>query len=100
MGGSTIHFTGGEPTVVPYIEEIFAYAKSKGLIVSANTNAYKRINTDNIDKLKTSFDTPYADEFNATIGISSFEKVVDNMRIYSKEMKEKMLSITDRKSVV
>lgn len=94
MGGSTIHFTGGEPMVVPYIEEIFAYAKSKGLIVSANTNAYKRINTDNIDKLKTSFDTPYADEFNATIGISSFEKVVDNMRIYSKEMKEKMLSIT------
>lgn len=94
MGGSTIHFTGREPTVVPYIEEIFAYAKSKGLIVSANTNAYKRINTDNIDKLKTSFDTPYADEFNATIGISSFEKVVDNMRIYSKEMKEKMLSIT------
>ena len=36
MGGRTIHFTGGEPTVVPYIEEIFAYAKSRGLTVSAN----------------------------------------------------------------
>lgn len=94
MGGRTIHFTGGEPTVVPYIEEIFAYAKSRGLTVSANTNAYKRVSTENIDKFKTSFDTPYADEFNATVGIGAFEKVVENMKIYSKEMKEKMLSIT------
>lgn len=94
MGGRTIHFTGGEPTVVPYIEEIFAYAKSRGLTVSANTNAYKRVSTENIDKFKTSFDTPYADEFNATVGIGAFEKVVENMKIYSTEMKDKMLSIT------
>lgn len=94
MGGRTIHFTGGEPAVVPYIEEIFAYAKSRGLTVSANTNAYKRVSTENIDKFKTSFDTPYADEFNATVGIGAFEKVVENMKIYSKEMKDKMLSIT------
>lgn len=94
MGGRTIHFTGGEPTVVPYIEEIFAYAKLRGLTVSANTNAYKRVSTANIDKFKTSFDTPYADEFNATVGIGAFEKVVENMKVYSKEMKEKMLSIT------
>lgn len=94
MGGRTIHFTGGEPTVVPYIEEIFLYAKSKGLTVSANTNAYKRVNTENIDKFKTSFDTPYADKFNTTVGMGAFEKVVENMKIYSKEMKGKMLSIT------
>lgn len=94
MGGRTIHFTGGEPTVVPYIEEIFAYAKSKGLTVSANTNAYKRVSTENIDKFKTSFDTPYADEFDSTVGIGAFEKVFENMKIYSKEMKGKMLSIT------
>lgn len=94
MGGKTIHFTGGEPTIVSYIESIFAYAKSRGLTVSANTNAYKRVSTENIDKLKTSFDTPYADEFNSIIGIDAFEKVVENMRIYSKEMKGKMLSIT------
>ena len=94
MGGRTIHFTGGEPTVVSYIEDIFAYAKLKGLTVSANTNSYKRVSTENIDKFKTSFDTPYADEFNATVGMGAFEKVVENMKVYSKEMKDKMLSIT------
>lgn len=94
MGGKTIHFTGGEPTVVPYIEEIFTYAKSKGLTVSANTNAYKRVDTENIDKFKTSFDTPYAEEFNSVVGVGAFEKVVENMKIYSREMRGKMLSIT------
>lgn len=94
MGGHTIHFTGGEPTVVPYIEEIFAYAKSKGLTVSSNTNGYKEIDTENVDKLKTSFDTPYADEFNSTMGIKAFETVVENMKKYSETMAGKMLSIT------
>ena len=94
MGGRTIHFTGGEPTVVPYIENIFAYAKSKGLTVSANTNSYKKIDTTNVDKLKTSFDTPYSIVFNSTIGINGFDKVVENMKAYSTEMKNKMLSIT------
>ena len=94
MGGRTIHFTGGEPTVVPYIEDIFAYAKSKGLTVSSNTNGYKRVNTENVDKLKASFDTPYADEFNSTMGVKAFERVVGNMKEYSKTMRNKMLSIT------
>ena len=56
MGGHTIHFTGGEPSIVPYIEELFAYAKSKGMTVSSNTNGYKKMDTTNIDKLKSSFD--------------------------------------------
>lgn len=94
MGGRTIHFTGGEPTVVPYIEDIFAYAKSKGLTVSSNTNGYKMIDTKNVDKLKASFDTPYADEFNSTMGLKAFDRVVSNMKEYSKTMKDKMLSIT------
>lgn len=94
MDGRTIHFTGGEPTVVPYIEEIFAYAKSRGLTVSSNTNAYKRVNTENIDKLKASFDTPYADIFDSTMGVKAFDRVVENMKNYSKTMKDKMLSIT------
>lgn len=94
MGGRTIHFTGGEPTVVSYVEDIFAYAKSKGLTVSSNTNGYKLISTENVDKLKTSFDTPYADIFNSTMGVKAFDKVVDNMKKYSETMKGKMLSIT------
>ena len=94
MGGRTIHFTGGEPTVVPYIEDIFTYAKSKGLTVSSNTNGYKRVSTENVDKLKASFDTPYADKFNSTMGVKAFERVVENMKEYSKTMKNKMLSIT------
>ena len=94
MGGQTIHFTGGEPTIVPYIEEIFHYAKHKGLKVSSNTNGYKKINTENVDKLKTSFDTPYAAEFDSVMGVKAFGKVVENMKSYSKEMEEKMLSIT------
>lgn len=94
MGGRTIHFTGGEPSIVEYIEEVFQYAKKKGLTVSANTNAFTRMNCENIDKLKTSFDTPYGNVFNATVRRNSFETVVENMKYYSKEMKEKMLSIT------
>lgn len=94
MGGRIIHFTGGEPTVVPYIENIFAYAKSKGLTVSSNTNAYKYINTENVDKLKASFDTPFEKEFDFTMGVKAFDRVVENMKKYSKTMKGKMLSIT------
>lgn len=95
MGGKIIHFTGGEPSVVEYIEELFAYAKHLGLQVSSNTNAYKRMNTKNIDKLKTSFDTPFEDGFNKTMGVRDcFEKVVGNMKYYSETMQDKMLSIT------
>lgn len=94
MGGRIIHFTGGEPTVVDYFEEICAYAKSKGLQVSSNTNAYKKVDTTNIDKLKASFDTADADEFNRTMGVRSFETVVENMKAYSASMSDKMLSIT------
>ena len=94
MGGKIIHFTGGEPTIVPYIENIFAYAKSKGLTVSSNTNGYKLVDTTNVDKLKASFDTPYTDEFNSAMGITAFYKVVENMKVYSTTMKDKMLSIT------
>lgn len=89
-----IHFTGGEPTIVPYLEELTAYAKSLGLQVSLNTNCVKRIDTTNVDKLKVSFDTPYADKFNATVGADMFDTVVDNIKHYSKTMKGKMLSIT------
>ena len=94
MGGRTIHFTGGEPSVVDYIEELFEYSRSKGLIVSSNTNGFKKMNTDNIDKLKASFDTSDCETFNRTMGTTCFEKVVENMKLYSEEMDEKMLSIT------
>ena len=56
--------------------------------------AKKIINTENVDKLKTSFDTPYAAEFDSVMGVKAFGKVVENMKSYSKEMEEKMLSIT------
>lgn len=94
MGGNTIHFTGGEPSIVPYIDELFAYAKSKGLTVSTNSNGFKRINTSNIDKLKTSFDLCNKDEFNRTMGRNCFDVVVENMKYYSNTMKDKILSIT------
>lgn len=94
MGGRIIHFTGGEPSVVPYVESIFKYAHDKGLQVSSNTNAFKRMDTTYIDKLKTSFDTPYRDVFNKTMGTDCFDKVVENMKYYSQTMTNKMLSIT------
>lgn len=94
MGGRIIHFTGGEPTIVSYFEEICEYAKKRGLQVSSNTNAFKRVNTENIDKLKTSFDTCDKVEFNRTMGLDCFDKVVENMKYYSETMKDKMLSIT------
>lgn len=94
MGGNIIHFTGGEPSVVPYIEELFEYAKSKGLQVSSNTNGFKKMNSKNIDKLKASFDISDEDTFNSTMNIQSFGTVVNNMKRYSEEMKGKMLSIT------
>lgn len=94
MGGKIIHFTGGEPSVVPYVEDIFAYAKSKGLQVSTNTNCFARLDTENIDKLKASFDTPFEEEFNRTVGQDSFDTVVDNLKYYSQMMQGKMLSIT------
>ncbi|GCD12888.1 radical SAM protein [Clostridium tagluense] len=94
MGGDTIHFTGGEPSIVPYINEIFKYSKDKGLTVSSNTNGYKRMDTKNIDKLKTSFDCCSREEFNRTMGKDCFDEVVENMKYYSETMKGKMLSIT------
>ena len=94
MGGRIIHFTGGEPSIVPYIDEILSYAKSKGLVVSMNTNGYKRIDVRNVDKLKASFDLANKEEFNRTMGIDCFDTVVENMKYYSQEMAEKMLSIT------
>lgn len=94
MGGKIIHFTGGEPTIVPYIEEVYKYAKDKGLQVSTNTNGYKKVDTSNIDKLKASFDIPFEDEFNRTMGCNCFSQVVANLKQYSEEMQNKMLSIT------
>lgn len=94
MGGQIIHFTGGEPSIVPYINQLFEYAHIRGLQVSSNTNGFKRIDTRFVDKLKTSFDTPYAGIFNETMGVKCFAEVVENMRYYSETMKGKMLSIT------
>lgn len=94
MGGRTIHFTGGEPSIVSYLEDLCKYAKSKGLTVSMNSNCYQAIDTTNVDKLKTSFDTPYEDEFNEIIGVNGFNTVCENLKLYSKTMKGKMLSIT------
>lgn len=94
IGGKIIHFTGGEPSVVPYIDEVFKYSKERGLTVSSNTNGFKRMNTDYIDKLKTSFDIPFEDKFNKTMGKKCFSEVVENMKYYSETMKDKMLSIT------
>lgn len=94
MGGRIIHFTGGEPTVVPYFEDICRYAKSLGLQVSSNTNAFKRVDVSCIDKLKASFDTANQAEFDRTVGVQSFTTVVENMKYYSDQMDGKMLSIT------
>lgn len=94
MGGKIIHFTGGEPTVVPYFEDICGYAKSLGLQVSSNTNAFKRVDVSNIDKLKASFDTANPAEFEKTVGSPGFATVVENMKYYSEQMSSKMLSIT------
>lgn len=94
MGGKIIHFTGGEPTIVPYIEEVYEYAKHKGFQVSTNTNGYKKVDTKNIDKLKASFDIPFEDGFNYTMGCKCFSQVVENLKKYSEEMQDKMLSIT------
>lgn len=94
LGGSVIHFTGGEPTVYPYILEACEYSKLMGLTVSMNTNAFIKINTTYIDKLKTSFDSCDPVLFNKMMGIESFDAVVKNMKAYSTEMKDKMLSIT------
>lgn len=94
MGGKIIHFTGGEPTVVPYFEDICRYVKELGLQVSSNTNAFKRVDVSNIDKLKVSFDTADKGEFDRTVGVGGFETVVDNIKYYSERMNGKMLSIT------
>ena len=75
-------------------EELFAYAKSKGMTVSSNTNGYKKMDTANIDKLKSSFDISVENVFNDTMGVPAFKQVVENMKAYSKEMDGKMLSIT------
>ena len=94
MGGKIIHFTGGEPTIVPYFESVCKYAKFLGLQVSSNTNAVQRVDVSSIDKLKASFDTAAPDEFNRTVGAPVFDKVVENMKYYSEQMAGKMLSIT------
>lgn len=93
-GGNIIHFTGGEPSIVPYIEELVEYANNGGLQVSMNTNAVKRIDVTHVDKLKASFDAFDAVTFRELYGTDAFERVVENMKYYSAEMEDKMLSIT------
>jgi hypothetical protein len=63
-------------------------------MVSTNTNGFKRFYVGDVDKLKASFDTPYEDKFNQTMGYRCFDTVVDNMKYYSEQMSNKMLSIT------
>jgi len=94
VGGKIIHFTGGEPSIYPYIELVARFAKRKGLIVSTNTNGFKRFNVGAVDKLKASFDTSHKEKFNKTMGCDCFDKVVGNLKYYSEQMKNKMLSIT------
>lgn len=96
MGGSIIHLTGGEPTIVPYFEELCEYSASLGMTVSCNTNLYKKVNSLHINKLKTSFDTPCPDEYNKMVGVDCFDTVVKNLKEYSAEMKRKgdIVSIT------
>ena len=94
MGGSIIHFTGGEPTIHPNFEKFCSYAKSLGLVVSTNTNCLKKVNTKPIDKLKTSFDTCDKNKYNTMVGLDCFDEVVRNLKSYSSSMEGKMLSIT------
>ena len=93
-GGSIVHFTGGEPTIVPYFEYICEYAKERGLQVSSNTNAVQRVSVKHVDKLKSSFDTCNKEDFNNTVGFDVFDRVVSNLKYYSENMSGKVLSIT------
>ena len=90
MGGGILHITGGEPSIVSYINEAIDYSHSKGIITNLNTNGYKRFNDSSYSKmsrLKISFDTNDENRFdNLVRHKGAFNNIIDNIK-YIKTLK-------------
>ncbi len=99
LGGGILHITGGEPSVVTYIDEAIVYASSKkNVTVNLNTNCYRRLKDEtykHISRLKVSLDTWNAEKFNKFAGRANvFQKVTENIKYVNALPNAPVISIT------
>lgn len=82
-----VHFTGGEPTVVDYLEEIVQYTAELGMkpIITSNATAdpsvYEALIRKGLSGIHISLDTNNSKEFDEIVAIKgSFVKVIDAIK--------------------
>ena len=90
-----ISLTGGEPLLVPEIKEIITLLKSKGKIVTMNSNGlllnqYADFLTEvGLDSIYISIDGPDADTHNKIRNRPAFDKVIENIKMLQTARKGK-----------
>lgn len=91
-----IHITGGEPMVVPYLEdEIIAHRGLTNFALNSNLLVLPREKTmECIFRMKTSLDDYDGDRWNNLVGGNFFEKVVGNIRRASEAVPHTYVSYT------
>jgi len=99
MGGGVLHITGGEPSLVTYIDKAIEYAYNKqNIVVNMNTNCFKLIKDSSyskISRLKISFDTADKDKFNYLVQRkNAFQRVLSNLNHIKSLTNSPIISIT------
>ncbi len=83
-----VTFSGGEPTIYPYIKESISYAKNKGMVVHMNTNCYvldkkklKDLMDCGLSQIETNIDSIHPEKHDTIRGKSgSFEKTIETLK--------------------
>jgi len=89
LGGACVHFFGGEPLIVSALPEYVAYAKSRGLMATVDTNGLLlneemvlKLKTAGIDIIRVSLDSPREEEHDAKRGVKgAWKKALAGLRL-------------------
>jgi radical SAM protein with 4Fe4S-binding SPASM domain len=88
IGVPHVIFTGGEPTLVPWLPEIIEETEKRGLIAGLNTNGRRlaeppfveRLKQAGLDHVQITVESPQAEVHNAMTGADSFAETVLGIR--------------------
>lgn len=106
IGIRYIDFTGGEPTLYPYLSEIIEYAKDLGIktevtsnCISAKSKAKMLEIAANADKFNTSLDTLNKEAYKKIRGVDCCEDVKSTVSEISKIRSPKIMTVVTRDNI-
>jgi MoaA/NifB/PqqE/SkfB family radical SAM enzyme len=83
-----VHFTGGEPTLIPYLPELVQLCHSSGMDVSITTNGiashglYKDLLEKGLSSIHLSLDAINETVFSSMTGVNKFDHLIENARLF------------------